>query len=131
MTILEVTYNDWLEMDQSDRRLMESFPKYKAIVLEFKKADQAKAQAEALENSEFSKQAFFELPDGSQVSLQVLEMLMYSKLGGQSDDTTEYGIIKTASYGIKNRIKSGFQARGILYHFGIKELNAKNSATAK
>lgn len=131
MSTFELTYNDWTEMDQSDRRVLEALPKYKAIVLEFKQADEAKAKAEAVENAEFSKQAYFELPDGSQVSLEVLEMLMYSKLGGQSEDTTQYGIIKTASYGLKNRIKSGFQARGILYHFGIKELNAKNSATAK
>lgn len=122
MSTFTLTYEDWSVMDQEDRALVEALPKYKAIVLEFKQKDSA-------EDIAFATQKFFALPDGSEVSLEVLEMLMYSQLGGKSDDTTQYGVLKTAAYGLKDRIKAGQKAAGILYHFGIKELKAKNALT--
>lgn len=117
MSTFELTYDVWNTLDVDDKRVLEALPKYKAMVLEFKKQD-------AQEDIEFSKQAYFELPDGSVVSLAVLEMVLYSQLGGRETDLTKYGVLKTAGWSLKDRIKAGFEASGTQYHFGIKELKA-------
>ena len=63
---------------------------------------------------EFSNRSNYELSDGSTVSLAVLELMAFSKIGGKSksNNTSPAGVAKTEAWSILQRIQKGKHLQG-------------------
>ena len=111
MSVIELTEERLASMNDKQRKqLVLIFPEYAQKV----EAYEASRFQDVID---FSNQKSFTLADGSVVSLEVLEMLVYSSLGGRKadNDNSAHGAVKSNAWDIIHAVRDGKARQGITY----------------